>query len=248
MRVAVNPQRVEAPASQARAQPEGPRPPEREPASRSHARQKLMTVAVEQRHVPFHVHAKARVAIGVDREIAQKENRQLDSRTRREIAEQRRLVLDRMTDQARDAVASPSIVMPTCGFEFGLTLEHAPGRRDHFIDADRLDAFVVVRADVEKAGVALDVLHQHFVLRAVRPPHPGEFAPREERDAWRADRGRKMLHAGVVANQHRAAREHFARIANGGLARRGSRRCGRSLWRFARTSARRNRHRARRSR
>ena len=118
MRIAVDPQRVETPATQSRAQPERPRPPEREPAPRANARQKLMAVAVEQRHVPLHVHAKAGIAIGVDRVIAQKENRQLDSRPRRKITEQRRLVLDRMTDQARDAVAA---VHPqaTCGFELG---------------------------------------------------------------------------------------------------------------------------------
>ena len=63
-----------------------------------------MAVAVEQRHVPFHAYAKARIAIGVDREIAQKKNRQIDPRTRRQMTEQGRLVLDRMRDQARNAV------------------------------------------------------------------------------------------------------------------------------------------------
>src|SRR5271155_6023760 len=56
------------------------------------------------------------------------------------------------------------------------------------------------------------------MLWAMRPPHPREFAAREERDARRADRGGEMLHARVVANQHRAARQHLARFANGGLA------------------------------
>ncbi len=86
MRIAVNPQRVEAAASQPRAQPERPWPPERESATRANARQKLMPVAVEQRHVPFHVHAEAGVAIRVDREIAQEKNRQLDSRHARQCS------------------------------------------------------------------------------------------------------------------------------------------------------------------
>ena len=112
MRIAVNPQRVELPAPQASAKPERPRPPEREPASRADARQKFMAVAVEQRHVPFHVHAEARIAIRVDRQITEKKNCQLDSRTRRKIAKQRRLVLDRMADEARNAVAAVHLKPP----------------------------------------------------------------------------------------------------------------------------------------
>ena len=78
-----------------------------------------MTVAVEQRHVPLHVHAKAGIAIGANRVIAKKEDRQFDSRPRREVTEQRRLVLDRMTDQACNAVAALH-PQATCGFESGL--------------------------------------------------------------------------------------------------------------------------------
>src|ERR1700722_17904372 len=100
-----------------------------------------------------------------------------------------------------------------------MTREAPCGSGDYFVDADSLDAFVVVRARIEKAGVALDVLHQHFMLRAMRPPHPRKFAPREKRDARRSHRGGKMLHAGVVADEHRAARTPLARIAYGGFAR-----------------------------
>src|ERR1700691_1982832 len=53
-------------------------------------------------------------------------------------------------------------------FRIRMTLQHARGCRNHFVDANRLDAFVVVRASVEKAGVALDVLQEHLMLRAVR--------------------------------------------------------------------------------
>ena len=69
-------------------------------------RQELILEAVEQRHVPLEANAETGIAISARRKVAEEENRQIDFAARREMTKHRRLILNRIADQARDAVAA----------------------------------------------------------------------------------------------------------------------------------------------
>src|SRR5687768_2371889 len=93
------PKHVETSLPQTRQQSVVHRPPPPDTVGLPNGGKELMRIAAKKRNIPFHGLAETRILVAADRQIALKENCQLDIGESGDPPQESRLILDRMGDE-----------------------------------------------------------------------------------------------------------------------------------------------------